>query len=304
IDFDKENSLTHFIGQGILKISNTAKALIIYNNKEYDAASFKQQFGNTKFGDVFIYENEGAFNKFGEKGKHGVIMINDRSSASVITSPVISVNKKDTVPSTVELHKDDASIKLSKDNKQIIFDVKKNMDSVLFIVDDKEVDSLYMSKLNPIDIESITVLKNSSAITQYGEKGRNGVIIITTKKELEKNKPAINKKNPDVSFVSNDKSVYENKINILRLLEEYMNDPKFEHKFIDYHLGIDNPVLTKLIEDYDDLQTNIEDQLSTTNKNDTSIKEIEDQLRKIRREITHKARDIRNEYTQKLITKS
>ena len=100
IDFDKDNSLTHFIGQGILKISNNAKALIMYNKKQYDAASFKQKFGNTKFRDVFIYENEGAFNKFGEKGRYGVIVINDNSSASAVSSPIIAISKKDTVPSS------------------------------------------------------------------------------------------------------------------------------------------------------------------------------------------------------------
>jgi len=92
IDFDKDNSLTHFIGQGILKINNDAKALIIYSNKEYDPESFKKQFGNTKFGDIFIYENEGAFNKLGEKGKHGVIIINDNSSASLNSFKIYHIN--------------------------------------------------------------------------------------------------------------------------------------------------------------------------------------------------------------------
>ncbi|MFD2572843.1 TonB family protein [Spirosoma soli] len=56
----------------------------------------------------------------------------------------------------------------------------------LYIIDgvqwaDKNSASGSLSSLNPNDIESITVLKDASAMT-YGEKGRNGVILITTRK--------------------------------------------------------------------------------------------------------------------------
>jgi recombinational DNA repair ATPase RecF len=94
------------------------------------------------------------------------------------------------------------------------------------------------------------------------------------------------------------------KFYILELLDEYINHPKNEHTLVSISLGADEPALTKLLGDYDSLQLQRNDELRITNENDVSIKEIEDQLRKIRREITHKARDIRNEYSQKLITKS
>lgn len=38
-----------------------------------------------------------------------------------------------------------------------------------------------LSDINPHDIESLEVLKNDSAVAKYGERARNGVIIITTK---------------------------------------------------------------------------------------------------------------------------
>ena len=53
--------------------------------------------------------------------------------------------------------------------------------SPLFIVDGQESTNP-MKDLNPRDIESITVLKDESATSLYGEKGKNGVIIIKTKK--------------------------------------------------------------------------------------------------------------------------
>ncbi len=42
-----------------------------------------------------------------------------------------------------------------------------------------------LMNLNPNDIESMTVLKDASAVAIYGSRGANGVIIITTKKGLQ-----------------------------------------------------------------------------------------------------------------------
>jgi TonB family protein len=53
--------------------------------------------------------------------------------------------------------------------------------SPLFIVDGIEVENFSHTSLNPEDIESISVLKDSSAIKTYGEKAKNGVVIITSK---------------------------------------------------------------------------------------------------------------------------
>ncbi len=56
----------------------------------------------------------------------------------------------------------------------------------LYILDGKPVPSI--ENINPEDIESISVLKNESSVAIYGEKGKNGVILITTKKgSSEKN---------------------------------------------------------------------------------------------------------------------
>ncbi|HJP61854.1 MAG TPA: M56 family metallopeptidase [Mucilaginibacter sp.] len=50
----------------------------------------------------------------------------------------------------------------------------------LFIVDGKETKNL--KNIEQDDIQSITVLKNEAAEKLYGEKGKNGVIVITTNK--------------------------------------------------------------------------------------------------------------------------
>jgi hypothetical protein len=61
-----------------------------------------------------------------------------------------------------------------------IDDFHKN---VLYIVDGKEVKDL--KKVSGDDIQSIRVLKDDKAREEYGDKGKNGVLIITTKKGKE-----------------------------------------------------------------------------------------------------------------------
>lgn len=56
----------------------------------------------------------------------------------------------------------------------------------------KEVIGNQVSWLNPMDIESVTVLKDASATAIYGSKASNGVIVITTKKALGKDRIRIN----------------------------------------------------------------------------------------------------------------
>lgn len=56
----------------------------------------------------------------------------------------------------------------------------------LCIVDGNEADSFALNRLDPGDISTIDVLKNGSAIAQYGDKGKNGVILIKTKKYKQK----------------------------------------------------------------------------------------------------------------------
>ncbi|MGB3145078.1 MAG: M56 family metallopeptidase, partial [Maribacter sp.] len=52
----------------------------------------------------------------------------------------------------------------------------------LFYIDGKKTDSEVIKNLNPNEIKSMNVLKGVSAVEKYGEKAKNGVIEITTKK--------------------------------------------------------------------------------------------------------------------------
>ena len=51
----------------------------------------------------------------------------------------------------------------------------------LYILDGKEITTFEV--INPKSIESLEVLSKQKEIEKYGEKGKNGVIIITSKKK-------------------------------------------------------------------------------------------------------------------------
>ena len=75
-----------------------------------------------------------------------------------------------------------------KDGKKTITYVQKATTKtelpkdVLYIMDGKEISEKEMKDLSPNMIQSITVLKGESAKALYGEKGKNGVMEIKTKK--------------------------------------------------------------------------------------------------------------------------
>lgn len=70
--------------------------------------------------------------------------------------------------------------KVNHDNKPLSFNLPfAQSQHPLTFIDGAKVDSL---NIDPNDISSISVLKDKSATERYGEDGKNGVILITTKK--------------------------------------------------------------------------------------------------------------------------
>lgn len=68
-----------------------------------------------------------------------------------------------------EAYKNAGVLRIASENKA---------EKPLFVVDDKIIGNDDITKIKPNDIESVTVLKDESATKLYGEKGKNGVVII------------------------------------------------------------------------------------------------------------------------------
>jgi hypothetical protein len=53
----------------------------------------------------------------------------------------------------------------------------------LYVIDGKEVSQDTLNAINPKDIEHINILKDSSAVNEYGERAKYGVVEIYLKKK-------------------------------------------------------------------------------------------------------------------------
>jgi TonB-dependent SusC/RagA subfamily outer membrane receptor len=91
---------------------------------------------------------------------------------------------------SIDVLKDKSATDLygEKGKNGVILITSKNPGNPIVIVDGREYDSIEDADVEPDEIESISVLKDKSATILYGEKGKNGVILVTTKgsKEIQK----------------------------------------------------------------------------------------------------------------------
>ena len=117
-------------------------ALVYIDGKESDKSSLDTLYPeNIK--SITVFKGEDAIKRYGEKGKNGVLLVTTQQKKS---SPVD-------------------------------FDDMKE----LVIINDKEADEATYKALDTNQIESVTVLKDAAAVKLYGERGRNGVILVKTK---------------------------------------------------------------------------------------------------------------------------
>ncbi len=100
-----------------------------------------------------ILKDAAATSLYGERGKNGVILITTKNGSEVSEHQTVKVND------------------LPADKQPMI------------ILDGKEITADQIQTLDRGKIASISVLKDASATAVYGEGGKNGVILITSKKE-------------------------------------------------------------------------------------------------------------------------
>jgi TonB-dependent SusC/RagA subfamily outer membrane receptor len=144
--------------------------LIIVDGKE--STSSLNDINPENIESVSVLKDKSAISIYGEKGKNGVIIITTKKQ----TEPVAGKDRRRQLEDTLKIRKPGI------DTKGKVVKIG-TLNSALIIVDGKEV-TLSVEDIKPETIESIDILKSESATSIYGEKGKNGVIIITTKKSL------------------------------------------------------------------------------------------------------------------------
>ncbi|HSM48721.1 MAG TPA: TonB family protein, partial [Draconibacterium sp.] len=182
--------------------------LIFLNGKEVIE---KVIFDESDFKTSQILPPKEAVERFGERGKNGAMIFetktnylqkeaikgkvtNEKGEPLVGVSVIIKGNTIGTITDTkgnyeiksegeietLLFGKDGYEMMEVKTNGRKNIDVKLEVDNKLYIVDGKE----YEGKTDEIDadnIERIDVLKGESGFKLYGDKGKNGVVLIFTK---------------------------------------------------------------------------------------------------------------------------
>ena len=130
-------------------LSGVEEPLIIVDKKEMSKDDFAK-LPPEEIARIYVLqpESQAAIEVYGEKGKNGVIEVTTKSANAA------------------------------------------NASEPLIIVDKKEVSKEEYEKITPQEIDHIDVLKPESKAAKelYGEKGKNGVIVITTKAAQKKKK--------------------------------------------------------------------------------------------------------------------
>lgn len=129
------------------------RPMIIIDGKE-EPYEMMEKMNPDDIKSVSVFKNSDERKKQYKDAKNGVIVI---------------VTKKNDV---VDTRRENFLIK-SRDEKA--------MDSALFIINGIKSSKTELDKMDKSDIESVNVLKGESATTIYGAGGKNGVILVTTK---------------------------------------------------------------------------------------------------------------------------
>ncbi|MFI1770738.1 TonB-dependent receptor plug domain-containing protein [Thalassobellus citreus] len=119
--------------------------LYILNGKEITKEEF-EKINELNINSVSVIKGEHAIKKYGNKGENGVVLIKSKSENSKTTTLKLESN-------------------------------------ALYIIDGKESSAKELEKIHPNNIKSIDVFKDEIATIKYGDKGKNGVIEITTKRD-------------------------------------------------------------------------------------------------------------------------
>lgn len=176
------------------------------NNKLVEKDEF-EKIPSAQIESPVILTAEHASKKYGEKVKSGLVIdvqtVQEKQKDSV--KGKVTNEKGDPIPaasvlvkeSTLITTKDTATIKNKDGGKEVRHEKQENgalyNSGIINIVIDSEKHPLYIvdgkgaeniDNLHPIDIKSISVLKDASATSLYGEKGKNGVVLVTTKKAV------------------------------------------------------------------------------------------------------------------------
>jgi TonB-dependent SusC/RagA subfamily outer membrane receptor len=157
--------------------STHARPLILVEGKVISVEEM-QRINPDEIESINVLKDKSAIQKYGTKGKNGVILITMKKAGK--EKVIISINnvKQNEVTSPVTL-----KATLAYDNPGEVLHKDKSIPKDILIIKDGTEILPDIKSVPASEIESITVLKDSTATKIYGDKAKHGVILINTKKE-------------------------------------------------------------------------------------------------------------------------
>ena len=163
-DFSKEGKIEKLM-MNIIERADTINGKVTVEN-----ITLKKDNG---YEQIIIRDKENSEDK---KYKYIVFEKDSVVTVNNILSDDTIIDLKGAKDKIILRKEDDGKLTVSKD----IMVIRHNNEKPLYIIDGKE--SATLTVTNPEDIESIEILKGEAAIKKYGDKAKNGVVEITTKK--------------------------------------------------------------------------------------------------------------------------
>ncbi|WP_321516315.1 TonB-dependent receptor plug domain-containing protein [Marinifilum fragile] len=130
-------------------VSGEKNPLFILDGKPVDYEQFKK-IDSSSYKSVTVLKDESATALYGKAAENGVVLVTSKGESDEMSN-------------------------------QFRLENFSGKDAPLFIVDGKKTTIKALNKLSQNDIESVTVLKDKSAIEQFGENGKNGVVLVSLK---------------------------------------------------------------------------------------------------------------------------
>lgn len=138
-----------------IELINQAKPLVFIDGQKSDLGKMKG-LNPDEIDNINVLKDVSAVELYGEEAKNGVILINTKQGKGSLQ------------PTTI-----------AKKNISVL---NLNSDKQLVILDGKEVSPEAIKQISPDNIESVSVLNGKSSTEIYGDKGKHGTIIVTSKK--------------------------------------------------------------------------------------------------------------------------
>jgi hypothetical protein len=154
-------------GRNTLRLEGNPQPLIILDGFALPEGTRLESIEAADVVNVDVFKpNHPAMLEYSERGKKGVVRITTRKNAV----------PGDTLPKRIV-----PEIRIKQDQGNSAEASKLNIENVIFLVDGVEVKNF--ENVPPNEIESVEILKGSQVTDRYGDRARDGVILIRRKKK-------------------------------------------------------------------------------------------------------------------------